>query len=108
MDIVEELRKLGYEVKSFNQWHHRVENVFDFWTGKSGCKWWYRTTDERGNRPPDQIKFLVKALLGDPGTLPGAVTEHDFVHRLVSIGWSEKEAREQWKEWSSRAASLEA
>jgi len=108
MDIVDELRKLGYEVKSFTSLHHRVEGVFDFWTGKSGCKWWYRTTDERGHRPQDQIKYLVKALLGEPSSLPGAVAEEEFVHRLVSIGWSEKDAREQWKEWSSKAASFGA
>lgn len=103
MDTVEELRNLGYEVKTFNSWHHRVEGVFDFWTGRSGCKWWYRTTGERGHRPPDQIKYLVKALLGDPGALKIEIPQDEFIRRLVSIGWSEKEANDAWIEKQSQA-----
>src|SRR6202142_4729313 len=96
MGPAEPIRKLGYEVVQFNEWHFRVEGVLDFWTGHRGCKWWYRVTDERGKRPPDQMVFFVQHLLGEPNAHRIEVPEEEFVQRLVSIGWSEKEAREQW------------
>jgi hypothetical protein len=96
MHPAEKLRKLGYEVQQFSVYHFRVEGVLDFWMGSRGCKWWYRTTDERGKRPPDQIVFFVQHILGDPGALKIEIPKEEFVRRLVSIGWSEKEANEAW------------
>lgn len=67
MHPADELRELGYDVFSFkNGRHFRIDNVLDFWIGKYGCKWWYRPTDERGHRQPDQIKFLAQTLIGEP------------------------------------------
>jgi hypothetical protein len=67
MDPVTKLRKLGYSVVAFSEYHFRVEDVFDFWVGKSGCKWHDRVTDERGHKPPDQIVQWIAVRLGKPG-----------------------------------------
>jgi hypothetical protein len=99
----DDLRNMGYEVHAFNDHHFRVEGVFDFYIGKRGSHWWFQVTNERGHRPPDQIKYLVIALLGDPGTIKVKVPKDEFIRRLVAIGWSEKEALEAWNERSSKA-----
>lgn len=101
MDPADELRKRGYEVQQFTEYHFRVEGVFDFWTGARGCRWWYHTTDERGKCPPDQIIFRVRHLLGEPGSLKTEIPKEEFVRRLVAIGWPQEESEAAWKERQS-------
>lgn len=103
MDPAATLRKQGYQVVQFSEYHFRIEGVFDFWLSRRGCKWWYQTTGERGHRPPDQIPYLVGHLLGAP-LPPGTTTEKEFIGTLVRIGWPVEEAR---KEWNARKSPVE-
>ena len=103
MGPAEKLRKMGYEVVQFSEYHFRVEDVFDFWLPRG--KWHYRTTDTRGKKPLDQIPFLVESMLGRPGQLKIEIPKAEFVRRLVSIGWSQKEAENAWNEKQSLLTS---
>lgn len=105
-DPVEQLRKLGYTVNRFSQWHHRVDGVFDFWTTKRGDEWhWHDlSVDERGVKPPDQIVYFIQQRVGKPNTSTH-VTKAEFIRRLVEIGWTPGESEAAWKEKQSRLTS---
>lgn len=105
MTYEDQLLKLGYEVQRFNEWHHRVDGVFDFWTGSTGCKWHDRVTNERGSKPPDQIVFFIQQKLGRPGAAKVGVTKAEFIRRLVSIGWTYEEGEKEWYDKKSRHTS---
>ena len=104
MEVAGKLRELGHEVLQFSEYHFRVDEVFDYWLPRG--KWWDRVTGERESirfrKPLDQLAFFIHERLVNP---PTEVTEKLFVHRLVEIGWTEKEAKQSWKERQSLAAS---
>jgi hypothetical protein len=104
MDLIKKLQKLGYDVKQFTECHYRVDDVFEFWTGKRGWKWHYMPTGERGSRPPDQLLYYIQQRLGDPGTSTH-VSKAEFIRRLVEIGWTPGEAEQSWKERQSSHTS---
>jgi len=109
-DPVKELQKLGYTVKQFNGWHHRVDDAFDFWTSNKRSRWihWHDlSVNERGEVPPGEIVSFIQNRLGDPGTATH-VSKAEFIRRLVDIGWAPGEAEHAWKERQSSHTSSQA
>jgi len=56
MDVADELRKMGYKVQKFTEWHFRV-SWMEFWLPRG--KWHDMRTGDRGQKPLDQIPFFI-------------------------------------------------
>lgn len=66
MELIEQIRAMGYEVRPFVV---RVADVLDLFlpSGKYGFhtfKWHDLRTDERGRKPLDQMQEFVKERIG--------------------------------------------
>jgi len=99
-DLVKKLRSMNLGVVEFTEWHIRVADRIDIFTGKRGTKWWDMLMDERGKKPIDQVPHFIKQRISER---PTEAPKHLFISRLVEIGWSEEEAEQQWKDRQSTA-----
>lgn len=101
MDIVRQLKKLGFTVELFNCYHHRVNGEFDFWTNShgKGVRWHDTFTGDRGIKPEKQIVHFIKVRLLERE--PSDVTKEEFMQRLMQIGWTYEEGEKAWNERQS-------
>jgi hypothetical protein len=101
--VGKDLRKKGFEVQQFDEYHHRVNGEFDFWTNEHGkpFTWHDLISGDWGKEPADQIVNFVVQRLSSPRP---EVNKEQFVDRLVAIGWERKEAEESWSARKSPAA----
>lgn len=97
MGIVDSLRKRGFEVIAFNEFHHRVNREFDFWKNDKGrlVAWHDRIIGDRGRVYPEKLFPLIQGRLRDR---PVEVAKEEFIARLVSIGWTANDAERAWSE----------
>lgn len=102
VEIVRQLKKLGFTVAQFNEYHCRVNGDFDFWLNARGrgLHWHDRFTGDRGIKPQDQIVNFIKVRLERESF---DVTREEFMQRLMQIGWKYEEAEKSWKERQSSA-----
>jgi hypothetical protein len=102
--FIKELRAKGFKVVTFDGYHHRVNDEFDFWLNDHGqpLAWRDRTTGDKGRKPPSQMAAFITQRLVDR---PTEVDKETFIARLVEIGWKEEEATKQWNARNSTAKS---
>ena len=98
MGPASQLRKMGFTVHAFSEYHFRVNDVFDFWLPRG--KWHDLVTGDRGRKPLDQIPHFVARRLRERKC---EVNKEDFIERLFHIGWSKQEAEKAWTERQSKA-----
>jgi len=91
MRFIKELREKGFNVVTFDGYHHRVNGEFDFWLNDHGLplSWKDRLTGDKGRKPPTQMAAFIIQWLTDR---PTEVDKDTFITRLVEIGWKEEEA----------------
>jgi len=92
MDPAEELRKMGFSVRQFNECHFRVDNEIDYWLPRG--KWYDRVMKDRGQKPLDQLPYFIKRRLD---LRPVALNKEQFINLLISQGWDRGKACEAWE-----------
>jgi hypothetical protein len=100
--FIKELKDKGFKVVTFDGYHHRVNDEFDFWLNDRSMpiSWHDRISGDRGSRQPTQMaRFIIKRFT-DP---PTEVSQELFVSRLVAIGWKKEEAEQEWNARKSKA-----
>jgi len=82
MDPAAKLRKMGFHVHQFTEYHFRVNDEFDYYLPRG--KWHDLLTGERGRKPLDQIPFFVKQRLSERRMHPA--DRDTFIEGLKQIG----------------------
>jgi len=94
------LREMGHNVEQFTECHFRVADQIDFWLPRG--KWHDLVTNERGQKPLDQIPFWIDQRLRS--RTPEQLEKQQFIVNLLDIGWRKEDAKSAWQDRQKKKA----
>lgn len=98
-EMIKALKKAGFRIQQFDDYHHRVNGEVDFWLNGRfrHLSFHDRITGARGSLTPHQLFQSIKSRLESPRE-ELAVTREEFMQSLFQIGWGYEEAENAWED----------